>query len=296
MESSSTVEKAVDLLFYLHSAPAPVGVTAIGRALGIPKSSAHRVLQSLAGRGLVERDARGHYRPGFGLLVLGLGVQDREPVVAAARPLLEAEARDFGETLFLVVARGGELIVLDKVEGTGFLRAAPQVGSSVPIHATAVGKLYLAFGAAALASHPDYPGQLGLPDKLSDELSDDLPDELPDLPSRPRPKTGTAKAGAGDSLETFTPETLVERDGLARAIRLVREQGWASNRDEWIPGLSVIAAPVLAAGRMQAAVALAAPSARLEELGGDALGERLKTIARATAARIEGYGAGGVEA
>lgn len=116
-----------------------MGVTDLGRALGLPKSSAHRLLAALAKRGLVDRDDRDRYRPGIALLALGLGVLDSEPIVAAARQVLEAGARDLGETHFLVGARGGRLLVLDKAEGSGFLRASPQVGSSVPVHATAVG-------------------------------------------------------------------------------------------------------------------------------------------------------------
>jgi DNA-binding IclR family transcriptional regulator len=270
VESSSTVEKAVDLLFHLHAAGAPLGVTAIGQALGIPKSSAHRMLQSLCGRGLVERDGRGHYRPGFGLLALGLGVQDREPIVAAARPLLESEARKLGETLFLVVARGGELIVLDKVEGTGFLRAAPQVGSSVPVHATAVGKLYLAFDPDSLAGSGSGSGSA----------------------SGSGARTDFTAAHSRGGMHAFTSETLVDRDSLHKAVSRARERGWASNRDEWIPGLSVVAAPVRAGGRVYGAVALAAPSAKWEELGGDSLGEKLATIARAIAARIDGCSEG----
>lgn len=249
MESSSTVEKAIDLLFHLHSARGPLGVTEIGRALGIPKSSAHRMLQALCSRKLVERNGRGRYQPGVGLLQLGLGVQDREPVVAAARPLLEAEAQRLGETLFLVAARGGELIVLDKAEGTSFLRAAPQVGSAIPVHATAVGKLYLAFDAAAVTN-------------LASEAVDALP--------------------------AFTPGTLTDRTSLQSTVSEVRERGWASSRDEWIAGLSVIAAPVRAGGRIHGAVALGAASARLDELGGDALGPKLQAIAREIAKRIEG--------
>ena len=53
---ASSVEKAVDLLFHLHAAEGPQGVTDLGRSLGVPKSSAHRMLQSLSRRGLVERD------------------------------------------------------------------------------------------------------------------------------------------------------------------------------------------------------------------------------------------------
>ena len=62
----------------------------------------------------------------------------------AGEQTFEAAAAQYGETFFLVSARARRLVVLDKAEGTGFLRAAPRVGSSVPAHATAVGKLYLA--------------------------------------------------------------------------------------------------------------------------------------------------------
>ena len=119
------------------------------------------MLRSLGRRGLVERDERGRYRAGIGLLALGLGVVDREPIVAAARPVLEDRALALGETFFLVVARAGELVVLDKAEGTGFLRAAPQVGSRVPVHATAAGKLYLAFAPDQVAALPR-PGERSL--------------------------------------------------------------------------------------------------------------------------------------
>ena len=144
MASAGTVEKAVELLFHLHTTPAPQGVTAIGRALDVPKSSIHRLLSSLRRRDLVERDDRGRYRPGVGLVALGLGVLRQEPVVAAARRILETAAAEVGETFFLVAARAQRLVVLDKVEGSGFLRASPHVGADVPVHATAVGKLYMA--------------------------------------------------------------------------------------------------------------------------------------------------------
>ncbi len=150
MEAQGTVEKAMDVLFHLHASQGAQGVTAVGRALGLPKSSAHRLLTSLGRRGLVERDDRGRYLPGMALVALGLGVLEAQPIVIAARPELEAGAREVGETFFLVAERAGELTVLAKAEGTGFLRASPQVGSTVPVHATAVGKLWLAFDREAL--------------------------------------------------------------------------------------------------------------------------------------------------
>jgi DNA-binding IclR family transcriptional regulator len=267
VESLSTVEKAVDLLYLLHESSGPQGVTAIGRALGVPKSSAHRLLTALSRRGLVEQDGRGRYGPGIGLVALGLGALEREPVVAAARPVLEQEAEALGETFFLVGSRAGRLVVLDKAEGNGFLRAAPRVGSSVPVHATAAGKLYLAFAPEALA-RSDSP------------------------------------------LERFTPRTAADATALEREVTLARKRGWAANREEWIPGLAVLAAPIwttaagttaawttaakttvtgmTAARRLAAVVAVAAPATRMRTLGESEVAKRTLAAAARIAARLEG--------
>jgi DNA-binding IclR family transcriptional regulator len=245
MERTSSVEKAVEVLFHLHREATPQGVSAVGRALGLPKSSAHRLLASLCRRGLVERDGAGCYRPGIALLALGLGALEREPVVVAARPVLEADARALDETVFLVGARAGRLVVLDKAEGTGFLRAAPRVGSSVPVHATAVGKLFLAF----------------------------------------HPQAVRAPRGA---LECFTPRTLRTRRELEEEVAAARERGYAENREEWIPGLSVVAAPILCTRGMRGAVAVALASARLAQRGREALAQRVVAAAGRIAERMDG--------
>ncbi len=152
MAGAATVEKALDVLFHLHDVGAPVGLTEIGRALDLPKSSCHRLLASLVAREVVDRDERGRYRPGLALLSLGIGAQRREPVVSVARPALERESEVLGETVFLVGLRHGHLRVLDKVEGSGFLRAAPGVGDIVPSDVTAAGRLYAVLG------DPERPG------------------------------------------------------------------------------------------------------------------------------------------
>lgn len=247
----STVDKAIDVLFELHAAEAPLGVTALGRALGLPKSSTHRLLAALRRRGLVEQDERGRYAPGIALIALGLGVLEREPAVVAARPVIEHEAEVLGETFFLVAARAGQLVVLDKAEGTGFMRAAPRVGSTVPVHATAVGKLQLAFAPHELAANP-------------------------------------FAAAAGEPLESFTDATAASVKALRREVEEAGQRGWAANVDEWIAGLSVLAAPVQHRGRLLAHVAVAASSARVEELGLEVLAERVCKTAERIAQRLDG--------
>jgi IclR family acetate operon transcriptional repressor len=244
----TSIEKALDVLFLLHREGAPCGVSQIGRSLGVPKSSVHRLLAALASRGLVERDEQGRYRPGIGLVALARGALERDPVVAAARPVLVAEAEALGETVFLVAARDGRLLVLDKAEGRGFLRAAPEVGAAVPLHATAAGKIQLAFGAGEI----DWP------------------------------------AGA---LERFTPLTVASRADLEREVARALRQGFAENREEWVVGLAVVAAPILAGGRLWGAVCLAAPAARLEAMGRHGVAARVRAAAARVAQRMEGRAA-----
>jgi DNA-binding IclR family transcriptional regulator len=245
MEQHGTIQKAVDLLFHLHDAAVPCGVSDLSRRLGMPKSSVHRLLTALAPRALVERDEDGRYRPGVGLVALGLGVVEREPLVTAARPVMEAESRALGETFFVVAARGRRLCVLDKVEGTGVLRAAPQVGATLPVHATASGKIYLAHAPALIAGPPA-------------------------------------------RLERYTKRTPATQRLLERDVEATRRRGWAVNDEEWVPGLSVVGAPILGRGPLRGVLVAAVPSARFAELGAAALGRRVAAAGRKIAARLEG--------
>lgn len=233
-QSTAAVEKALDVLFHLHAERRACGVSEIGRALEMPRSTAHRLLQALLGRHLVERTGRGRYRPGIGLVALGLGVLSVDPIVAAARPVLEAEAARGDETLFLAGPRGGRVVVLDKVEGAGFLRASPRIGEAVPAEQTAVGRICLAFA----------------PDRVS------------------------PPAGIG-----------AER---ARELSRVRQARFAANDQDWIPGLSGVAAPVTLDTTFMGALAIAGPSARLETHPEGPFARRVRAAARRIEARLRG--------
>jgi DNA-binding IclR family transcriptional regulator len=120
--------------------------------VGLPKPTLHRLLASLVAHDLVEQGVDGRYGLGIGLVRLGLSAQSLDPLVRVAHAELERAALDFGETFFLVKARGGRLFVIDKVESTGVLRAAPSVGAEVPVETTASGRLYLGLQPEALSA------------------------------------------------------------------------------------------------------------------------------------------------
>ena len=150
MEQAGTVDKAVRVLEALRRAQQPATLGALAHGLAMPKATLHRLLSSLAAHELVEQQADGRYALGVGLVRLGLSAQGLDPFVRVARSELEREALAFGETFFLVGARAGRLYVLDKVEGTGLLRAAPNVGAEVPVETTASGRLFLGLMPALL--------------------------------------------------------------------------------------------------------------------------------------------------
>jgi DNA-binding IclR family transcriptional regulator len=151
VERSGTVDKAVRALVALSRAEGPLALAELASSVSVPKPTLHRLLASLAAHDLVEQDGEGRYGLGIGLVRLGLGSLAVDPFVRVARGELERAVRTFGETFFLVAARAGRLVVLDKVEGTGLLRAAPTVGSEVPVDMTASGRLFLGLSPDSLA-------------------------------------------------------------------------------------------------------------------------------------------------
>ena len=209
MERSGTVDKAVRTLLALSRAGAPVALAELSVSVTLPKPTLHRLLASLAAHDLVEQDGEGRYGLGIGLVRLGLGALAVDPFVRVSRVELERAARAFGETFFLVGARAGRLVVLDKVEGTGLLRAAPAVGSEVPVDVTASGRLFLG---------------------LSPESLD---------------------------------ETARTKRVPKRSIEQAVARGYDLNEGEWIEGLTVVAAPVLANHRLFGTVACAGAVSQL---------------------------------
>jgi IclR family acetate operon transcriptional repressor len=209
MERSGTVDKALRVLEVLHQAKAPLALADLSRALGIPKPTTHRLLSSLLVAALVEQQSDGRYALGVGLVRLGLGALAQDPVVRVAQLELERAAHELGETFFLVKARGGRLVVLSKVEGTGMLRVAPDVGAEVPLEVTASGRLYMAYAPELLAGNP-----------------------------------GVSRVSAA-------------------SVKRARTRGYDVNEAEWLPGLTVVAAPILLGDELLGCVTCAGPAVRL---------------------------------
>lgn len=145
----ATVTNALRLLQEFTYAEPVLGVSELGRRLGISKSSVHRILSTLCHEGFVSRTADGRYRLGYTLHELGQRVVHSTRLHEAAQPVLQQLRNDTGETTHLAVLDGTGVVYLERFESPGMVRLLGSLGTRMPAHATSSGKCLLAWGTAA---------------------------------------------------------------------------------------------------------------------------------------------------
>jgi IclR family acetate operon transcriptional repressor len=152
--SVGSVARALALLDALADGPA--GVNALARRIGVNPSSASRLLATLESGGLVERDPGGPYRLGLHLVALADRVLSRLDVRELARPQLRALVEATGETATLSVADGDQAVTVDFVPGESSVVSMARLGRPSIGHATAAGKVLLAFAGTPPATLEAY--------------------------------------------------------------------------------------------------------------------------------------------
>ncbi|WP_249019557.1 IclR family transcriptional regulator [Conexibacter sp. S30A1] len=146
---TTAIDRGADLLVRVLESEQPVAVSDLASAAGLPKSTASRLLSALERRGLVTQDGeRGRLRPGPAILrVAERGMLERN-LVEIARPVLAALSEHTGETINLGVPGAGGVEHLLQADGRHFLGSGQWVGRTVDFHASANGKVFLAYGRA----------------------------------------------------------------------------------------------------------------------------------------------------
>ena len=168
--SVGSVARALALLDALGEGPS--GVNALARRIGVNPSSASRLLATLERGGLVEREPGGPYRLGLHLVALADRVLARLDVRELARPQLRALVEETGETATLSVADGDQAVTVDFVPGESSVVSMARLGRPSIGHATAAGKVLLAFTAAEPATLDAYTARtITDPAALAEELA-----------------------------------------------------------------------------------------------------------------------------
>ncbi len=150
----AAVQRAIAVLDALAEAGRELGTNEISRLTGINASTVSRLLATLNSAGLVRYvNSTGRYRLGIRLIQLGNAARESLDIRQLARPQLEALSKITGETATLSIPGEHEAMTLDFVQSPLSVRSVAEVGRPSVPHATAVGKVFLAYG----GSLPDGP-------------------------------------------------------------------------------------------------------------------------------------------
>lgn len=209
--------KALELLELLLRNRRPMSLQELCQQSGYPKSTAHALLTTLREYQMIQQETDGRYRLGIRLYECGCAVSALWDVREVAHPYLEKLARSLGAGTFLAMGSGDHVVSIEGCaasSGSG-LQVSVELGTPLPLHATAQGKLLLS-GAS-------------------------------DQEVRRYCRT--------QGLRAFTRHTLSTPEDLLASLAQVRVWGYALEDGEYKVGLRSVAAPVYnAAGQLQYAL------------------------------------------
>lgn len=225
---TETIPTNLRLLLILEEvarAGVPVTPTDLNAQIGLPKPTIHRLFATLEAEGFLQRDLDGRsYSPGRRLRKLSTNVLSSLRVRTARLAVLNTLAEKIGETCNITIPDRDAMIYLDRVETKWPLRIQLPVGTHVPFHCTASGKLYLS--------------------------------------SLPRAARNALLASL--TLEPRTPNTITDVAALSEALDRTGEDQIGTDNEEFLEGMVAVAVPVAdTEGRLFATLAVHAPSLRM---------------------------------
>ncbi len=217
--------KAFAIVEAIARAARPLGVSEINVLLGVPKPTAHRIMRSLEAEAMLQREpGTRRYRIGPRLFRLGLEVVAGSVRMAPRHAILEALSQEIGETCNFGVMAGNHVVYLDRVEAAWPLGLRFEPGSKVPLHCTAMGKLFLSF------------------------LS----------PAQRRRLMGATL------LHSYTENTITDPERMEGELARIRETEVSADNQEFLAGVVCVAVPVRGSrGEIAAGLAVSAPLARM---------------------------------
>ncbi len=226
MSRVQSIERAFAVLGALTDGP--IGVTEVADRVDLPKSTAARMLASLAREGAVEQlpgDTR--YRLGPRIETLATRLVATRSLAAIARPHLVELAAAIGEAAGLSVPEGDLLHYVDQVDSDQPVGVRDWTGSRIAIHAVSSGLAVL-----ALRPPADIERTLASP------------------------------------LERFTDRTMTDPAELRVRLRRIQLDGFAWTNGEYAEGIASVAAPIAdASGEAVAAVHVHGPAYRFPAAG-----------------------------
>lgn len=241
--------RVLEVLEVVGKLDQPTTAADIEKLSGLPKATVHRLCNVLTDEGYLRRDITGRgYELGERFTKLAMHSLTSHGTQSEQRAILEGVVRDIGETCNITVPSATSMLYLDRVESEWPLRIQLPPGSTVPLHCTASGKLYLA--------------------NLTRARRERLISKL--------------------VLEKKSENTITDPRLLMEELNKTASTDIGTDNEEFIPGLVAVAVPIRAPnGRMLATLATHGPVVRMPFDKALSHVDRLRTAARELAKDLE---------
>jgi IclR family transcriptional regulator, KDG regulon repressor len=219
------VHAVLDVFLVLSRSGKEAGVRELARIVGVPKSTVARIVATLTQREFVQQnEVTLQYRLGPRILEITAGYYRSLELRKIAFPEMTTLAATTGESVFLGVLDGTEVVILDRVDGSEPLRMMTEPGAREPVYCTGLGKVLLA----------------GMPEAVR-ELS-------------------MRKI----VFQRMTDRTITSLEALREHVVRVIINGYAFDDQEFQYGASCIAVPIREyGGRVKAALSISGPAFRI---------------------------------
>lgn len=234
--ANRTLQRGLAIMELLGEHPQGLELHEIAAALSLPKSSAHNLVQTLLALHYVRLADGARYQLTLKTFEVGATVAQGTDVNQVLRRYMMKAFAECNETMHCGVLSGRKVLYIDKIESTRSIRMASHVGIRMPLHATAMGKAFLA----------------AMGDREVRALF------------------------SGEALEPLTPRTITDMDTLLRQLAEIRRRGWAMENEENAENVCCVGVAVLDRdGRPAYALSISTPSFRMDEALAARYGELL---------------------
>lgn len=246
-----SVTRGLAVLEKLAEAEGGVSMTDLSQRLGLPPSTTHRLLSTLEKMGYVYQHGEvGLWYVGVRAFSIGCAFLHNRDLVAQAHPFLRALMEKSGETTNLAVFEDGEVVIIDQVQCREMMRMIANLGSHAPIHASALGKAFLAS----------------------------------------LPEADIAGILQRKGLPRLSPNTIDTPAKLRAELEITRRRGYAIDDEEHAVGLRCIASAIYNEhSEPLAAISISGPKPRISDVRMHEMGVIVRRAAAAVTAAMGGH-------
>jgi len=245
--SVQSIDRAFDILEYLSNDRSGFRLTELSEGLGLHKSTVYRLLSAMQARGYIEKNDK-KYKLGLRFIHLSSQLLNSIELKTEAEPLLRMLSDETGQTVFLAVRDGHDVVYIDKVEQFNSLRRYSIIGTRAPVYCTSLGRALLMFNNEAEL------------DRIIDAVE----------------------------LRKISEKTITDKKELIEKIKFYRIRGWSEDVEEFQDGVRCVGAPVFDyRGKVIAAISTAW-NIKKTDADPDEIGRLVKKTASEVTLRLGG--------